>query len=310
MAIFNFPFHIAKDKPAVASEVQTNFDSLLTWIMDNLVQKDGSTPPTAPVVLPPGPPSAPDQAANKAYVDAIIPIGIIWEYGGATLPVNWLWCDGTTYSNTAQPRLSQAIGRAFTDAAIPGTSFQVPDKRTRVAIGADAREPAKFGLGVKGGQRNSELQTHAHVVPIHGHGNTFSVSSSGSSNSVWTDHLHDFSTAGAGYHTHGWDAKGFLYNDVGVSGYGLTQDGGGGIRSATWSGDGNHAHSGTTGGVQTAYPNAANHSHAITVSTSISGGVSNAAAFNTTDNGAGTTLIDKNLPPYVAVNYIIYAGTP
>ena len=42
MAFFNYPFHVTKDTPAIASEVQTNFDQLLAWVLANLIQKDGT----------------------------------------------------------------------------------------------------------------------------------------------------------------------------------------------------------------------------------------------------------------------------
>lgn len=318
MAFFNFPFHIAKDKPAVAVEVQTNFDELRTWILDNLIQKDGSVAMEGPLVLAPGPPGSGEQTVNKAYVDAIIPIGTIWEFGGPAVvggapPAHWLWCDGQTYSEGSQQALFNAIKRNFTAASVPTGSFQVPDKRVRVSIGADAREAAKFGIGVTGGQRNSEVFNHQHTVPIHGHGHSISASS----NSVWTDHLHDFSggTAGEGGHSHTSDGghgtyvfRDGAYNTRYVAPNMDRVNTGGAELALTWGptvgGNHGHAFSGTTAGVQTNYPNAANHSHTI----SIAGSVSNQAAFNTTDGGGGTTTVDKNLPPYVAVNYMIYAG--
>lgn len=304
MAFFNYPASIDKNTPAVATEVQVNFDSVLAWILDNLIQKDGTVPMTGPLVLAPGNPAAPSQAANKAYVDSVIPIGVIWEYGGTVLPANWLWCDGSTYTNTSQQKLASAIGRSFTLAAVPAGSFQVPDKRTRVSVGVDAREAAKFGLGVTGGQRNSEVLDHQHQIGPHGHGHSITASS----NSVWTDHLHDFGTGtGSANHGHGFGDQSLIaYHNP--NGWATVQGGNGtGLSLATFSHDGaNHTHSGTTGGVQAGYPNAANHSHTI----SIAGGVTNSVAYLTGMGGGGTTSVDKNLPPYIAVNYIIYAGTP
>jgi microcystin-dependent protein len=297
MAFFNYPATIDKNTPATANEVQTNFDSLLAWVLDNLVQKDGTVAMTGPLVLSPGEPAAPEQAANKAYVDAIIPIGTIWEYGGASLPTDWLWCNGDTYTNTSQPRLAAAIARNFTAAGVPAGSFQVPDKRTRVSVGADAREAAKFGLGVTGGQRNSELQAHFHTVPTHGHG------FGGASTQVDLNHQHPVNIAsdGGGAHDHGWSPEPFLYNSPTFSDFGLA--GGGNIRTANWSGVGNHTHgvNGHTG--YNHFDGGRYHTHGVGTYA-----VSNAPAFNTQETGAGTTLVDKNYPLYVAVNYIIYAG--
>lgn len=300
MATFNYPFHVTKDTPAIALEVQSNFDQLLAWVLTNLVQADGSIAMTGPLVLAPGAPAAPEQAANKAYVDASNPVGMMSLYAGTSLPAGWLWCDGTVYTNTSQPRLAAAIGRVFSEAAVPANSFAVPDMRKRAPVGADASEAAVFGLGVKGGQRNSELLQHSHSVPAHGHTAGSTVAN--------TDHYHHqqgtFITSDAGSHGHGWSAEPFLYNSSTFSDFGLA--GGGNIRTATWasSDNGLHNHSVTISGITQSVwnnnPGGISHGHTITVN--------DKAAFDTVVAGAGTTLIDKNLPPYVAVNYIIYAG--
>ena len=300
MAFFNFPFHVTKDKPAMAVEVQTNFDELLAWVLANLVQKDGTVSMTGPLVLAPGVPAAPNQAANKAYVDAAIPVGTIHEYAGTALPTNWLWCNGDTHSESAQRPLFNAIGRSFTAAAIPTGSFQVPDKRQRFSVGRDPAD-ATFALGNKGGQRNSEIISHQHIVPEHGHG------ASGWSDNRLGAHNHGWSgtTSQNGNHGHNWghgtqfwwvDPNGWQL-PAGQPGPGL---GGSPMAAAQWLHDGAHQH--TIGG--TTDNRDLTHAHAIGVS------VANQAAFWTQATGAGTTLADKNLPPYLVVNYIIYAGIP
>ncbi len=297
MAFFNYPFNIVKNTPAIAGQVQTNFNDLLTWIMANLIQKDGSVSMTGPLVLAPGEPAAPEHAANKAYVDGLIPYGVVWEYTGTLLPEGWLWADGAIYSNTAQPRLSAAIGRAFTDAAVPAGSFQVPDKRKRVSVGADASEAAVFGLGVKGGQRDSEVMAHSHVVPAHGH--------TGSSSPTAVPHTHTVfvDDDNAGDHNHGWGHGSIFWHKYPSAALGMNLRGPGdpywvGMAEATWLNGGTHNHTitGSTGAATET-----GHSHTVTIN--------NAAAFATENAGAGTTATDKNLPPYIAVNYIIYAGT-
>jgi len=314
MAFFNYPFHVTKDTPAIASEVQTNFDQLLAWVLANLIQKDGTVAMTGPLVLAPGDPGAPGHAANKAYVDAQLPVGMMTEFAGTALPAGWLWCNGDTYTNTSQQSLAAAIGRTYTAAAVPTGSFQVPDMRKRSPVGYDATEVAVYGLGVKGGQRNSELLSHQHANPAHEH----VIQEIGHSASGWTgggggvDHLHGVGSLGmqgAGQHGHNWGSgTTFLYfAGAGAGGYGV--GGGSGWNTATFSHDGNHAH--TMVGQTGASDRALDHNHPIGVS------VANHPAFwtntgtgNTTSGltGAGTTLVDKNLPPYTVVNYIIYAG--
>jgi microcystin-dependent protein len=293
MASFNYPATIDKDTPAVASEVQTNFDDLLAWVLANLIQRDGSVVMTGPLVLAPGAPAAPEHAANKAYVDATIPIGVMWEYGGTSLPSGWLWCNGDTYTDTSQPALAAAIGRSFTDAGVPAGSFQVPDKRKRVSMGFDATDVA-FALGKKGGQRDAELLQHLHSVPAHSHGATAAPGD--------TNHVHSLGQDGglaatAGSHTHVASNGGSFQAAQAATGYNLSPTGNAAVGGATIVAAGDHSHALT--GYTSGY--SANHSHAVTIA--------DAAAFNTVNQGAGTTLVDKNLPPYLVVNHIIYAGS-
>jgi microcystin-dependent protein len=305
MASFNYPFNIVKNTPAIAGQVQTNFNDLLTWVMANLIQRDGTVAMTGPLVLAPGEPASPDHAANKAYVDAVIPIGIVWEYAGTSLPTGWLWADGATYSNTSQPRLAAALGRNFTDAAVPAGSFQVPDKRKRVSVGADPTDAAVFGLGKKGGQRDSELQVHSHAVPAHGH-----TASGATNGGGWVDHLHhppsvDDNQIGDHDHNMGHGRSFYWNNNNDVLGVNMRGPGDqfwAGLSATTWLNQGSHNHDFTVGKTGPSDRDLS-HNHPLTVT------VNNAAAFATQDAGNGTTLTDKNLPPYIAVNYIIYAGT-
>jgi microcystin-dependent protein len=304
MAFFNYPFIVTKDTPAVAVEVQSNFNELLSWLMNNVVQSDGTVPMTGPLVLAPGPPASPAHAANKAYVDAFMPVGVIMGYAGTSLPTGWLWCDGTTYTNTSQPLLAAAIGRSFTATAIPGTSFQVPDMRKRSPVGADASEPAVYGLGVAGGQRDSEMLKHFHQVPIHGH--------TASSGNDAPDHYHanqgntGNSVSGLwGHYSAGGHTEVLFRDSAYNTGFAIptvANSGGGGV-AVTWGPlvtHPDHYHAvNRTGGETTGWASA-RHTHSVTVN--------DRAAFNTVEAGAGTALIDKNLAPYLAVNQIIYAG--
>jgi microcystin-dependent protein len=306
MAFFNYPGTIDKNTKAVAAEVQTNFDTLLAWVLANLVQKDGTVAMTAPLVLAPGAPASPDQAANKAYVDAVMPVGVIQAYAGTSLPTGWLWCNGDTYTNTAKPALSAAIGRAYTAAATPAGSFQVPDLSRRFPAGRDYDgADAAFALGKQdAGQRDSELRAHSHIIPAHGHGSQISGSTNGGGG---VDHLHHpggYSADGGGHgHVSNGGHSEVLFRDSAYNtGYGIPQSGAG--LAVTWgplaAGEHHHGLTSTSG----AADRSLDHNHTLTLGVA----VNDKPAFNTQDGGAGTTLIDKNLPPYTVVNYIIYAG--
>jgi len=247
---------------------------------------------------------------SAGAVPASIPTGVIWDYGGTALPSGWLWCDGSTYTDLAQPKLSGAIGRAFTAAGVPAGSFQVPDFRKRSSVGADGGEPAKFALGVKGGQRDSELASHAHTVPTHGHGLT------GNTGNDLGNHHHDIGglltgieNQGHGHHSTGGFTGVMWHDTTGYnSGYAipLTQNSGGSGLSpavgAMGNQNANHTHTlaGSTGGPTV------NHVHGLGTLA-----VANQTEFPTQSTKSpfgGDTYVDKNLPPYLAVNKIIYTG--
>jgi microcystin-dependent protein len=91
------------------------------------------------------------------------PAGQIIEWGGASLPSGWLWCNGGTYLQSAYPQLYAAIGRTYTASGVAADSFQVPDLSGRVPVGAGT-----YALGTKGGAA-SHVLTEAEM-PSHVHG--------------------------------------------------------------------------------------------------------------------------------------------
>ncbi len=94
-----------------------------------------------------------------AAVPAAVPPGAIMEFGGATLPAGWLWCDGAAYSTTAHPALFDAILYVHGGA---GATFNVPDFRQRFPMGK-----ATSGTGVVLGSTGGMID-HTHSVPRSG----------------------------------------------------------------------------------------------------------------------------------------------
>ena len=65
-----------------------------------------------------------------------VPIGAMMSYGGAAAPTGWLLCYGQAVNRTTYAALFAVLGTAYG----PGdasTTFNLPDKRGRVPIGAD-----------------------------------------------------------------------------------------------------------------------------------------------------------------------------
>lgn len=65
----------------------------------------------------------------------IIPPGTVWEYYGSSAPTGWLFCDGSAVSRTTYSTLFTAIGTSQ-GAGDGSTTFNLPDRRGRVSIGA------------------------------------------------------------------------------------------------------------------------------------------------------------------------------
>ncbi len=76
-----------------------------------------------------------DERITGFVSSAYIPAGQVLPFAGSTLPPGVLWCDGAAYSRDAYPSLFAAIGTTF-GVGDGSTTFNVPDFRARVAVGA------------------------------------------------------------------------------------------------------------------------------------------------------------------------------
>lgn len=79
-------------------------------------------------------------------------------FGGSVAPSGWLLCNGAAHSRTDQAALFGVIGTTF-GAGNGTTTFNVPDARGRVLIGAEAA--TDHALGMTGGAANI---SHTHAV--------------------------------------------------------------------------------------------------------------------------------------------------
>jgi microcystin-dependent protein len=129
----------------------------------------------------------------------IIPAGVIWEYGGAAAPTGWLLCNGAAVSRATYAALFAIIGTTY-GSGDGSTTFNVPDRRDRVSVGAGS----SYSRGQTGGAVTATTSTdgsHNHtgntggttltVAQIPGHQHTGSTSTNG-------DHNHTFQTGTGG----------------------------------------------------------------------------------------------------------------
>lgn len=103
-------------------------------------------------------------------INASLPIGSGMDYFGTTAPTNYLFADGAAVSRTEYAELFEVIGTTY-GAGDGSTTFNLPDKRTRVTIMTDGND---YDVGDTGGSAThtltiQEMPSHTHVQNQHRH---------------------------------------------------------------------------------------------------------------------------------------------
>ena len=87
----------------------------------------------------------------------VLPAGVILPFGGATVPGNFLLCDGSNVSRTTYARLFAVIGTAYGAGDGSGT-FGLPDLRDRVPMGKGTNN-STLGTETGSAAASSVIQT-------------------------------------------------------------------------------------------------------------------------------------------------------
>lgn len=168
---------IANDTPADAIDVEFNFNTLETHVDTQLINVDGTVAMTAPLLLDAGDPTNDVEAANKGYVDKVLPPGVMMDFAADTLTANmigdWLIANGQIITTADQPDLYAVIGGTFDlpGDSFGGTQFRVPNTLQKVTVGYDPTGAPFDGVGeaFEGGTAASELILHTHIQDQHLH---------------------------------------------------------------------------------------------------------------------------------------------
>lgn len=94
---------------------------------------------------------------NQLFIDAVLPAGLVMEYGGTSAPAGFLMCDGAAVSRTTYSRLFTAINTTY-GTGDGSTTFNLPDTRQRFPLGL-ATSGTGSTLGGTGGSVD-----HLHTV--------------------------------------------------------------------------------------------------------------------------------------------------
>lgn len=244
--------------------------------------------------------------------------GIISMFGGDVAPAGYLLCDGTAVSRTVYPELFAAISTSWG----PGdgtSSFNLPLIQDRIPVAKGSAAWAN-ALAKTGGSKDLVVVSHAHDIG-HSHSvaqHQHSADHNHAASSDWqsSDHQHAGSTGSnyvPGYARSPISSDRIAgiassYNDRSLQVFnnqGGSQDAGIQLRSLgelTFYGT-DHTH-GNQGWVTH------NHTHPIAVntvyfSTGWAGAQTLSHVGNTPPVPGAVAGTDKNLPPYVVVNFII-----
>lgn len=140
-----------------------------------------------------------------AVISKLVPTGSILAYvKGSAAPTGWLYCDGSAVSRSTYADLYAVIGDNYGEGD-GTTTFNLPDLRGRVPVGADgaaARLSSNDALGQTGGTEThtlteAEMPSHTHDTGLTG----MQLSPSGGSGGVMPGSgLSTASTGGDGAH--------------------------------------------------------------------------------------------------------------
>lgn len=256
-----------------------------------------------------------------------LPVGSIVVYAGSTPPEGWLLCDGALYDVLAYPELFNVVEFTY-GGNTEKTAFQVPNLKGKVPVGMTAGTGTAYWycnqLGMTGGTAEvslteAEMPAHSHSVHASSHGHDMDVSPHTHAVSV-TSHTHSLNDPG---HSHGTTDPGHDHS-ITDPGHRHTIDlddafGGNGIDNANPSdemafGLTDYAKTGitissTTTGIRINSVRTAITLESATVPVSLKNTTVDASVENANvkilEESKGSGQAHNNLPPYMALNYII-----
>ena len=245
---------------------------------------------------------------NETIKETGVPIGSVTPFAGQSAPSGWLLCNGAAVSRTTYAALYAIIGTTY-GSGNGSSTFNLPDMQGRFLLGVNS----DHARGTKGGEEShiltvDEMPSHTHTQNAHNHSASGSSASAGAHTHTLTvnsggNHNHSASSGSAGSHRHNWlwGTNGPANGDNIMAGWGglnssnAYTDGlqialaGAHTHSITVNSGGSHNHSGTA-------QSAGAHSHTISVSVS---------STTATNQNTGGGKAHNNMPPYLAMNYII-----
>ena len=198
-------------------------------------------------------------------------IGSITAYAGQTVPEGYMICDGSTLNKADYPELFDIIGTVYGGDGV--TTFKLPNLLGKVVTCVDANDTDLDTLGKTGGAKTVTLTTNQ--MPSHTH--TFTGQTHNHSGSVGGAPAVDGDVGYALISPPGKDWSTAIGGGIGGSDYRYP-------RISNWSGS------------FSSYSSKLVHTHTLTIDGATTSG---------TNSASGGDEAHENMPPYMALNYII-----
>jgi microcystin-dependent protein len=235
----------------------------------------------------------------SALLGFLVPTGTILEFGGSAAPTGFLMAQGQAVSRTTYSALFAVFGTTY-GVGDGSTTFNLPDKRGRVSIGAGTGSGlTNRVLGVTGGEETHALVTAELASHTHGMAHTHTMGN----HTHGVDHYHNWNAQGShnhsdGGHSHTVSGTYIGYTPGGSGAY--SASGSTGIQGTSNNGCGLGAAATPAG--NTVYASQTNAAWAN------SGGPSTNttdAASTSTTGAAGSGTGHNNMQPFLVTNFMI-----